>query len=59
MKNENRVEDRFNVVDEEGGVLFHVELVWPHDKEDAEKQMKRIVQALNKSGMLPGRVYYS
>lgn len=59
MENENRVENRFSVVDEEGYILFRVELVWPHDKEDAEKQMKSIVQALNKSDTLPSRVYYS
>ena len=59
MENENRVENRFNIVDEDGFILFRVELVWPHDKEDAEKQMKSIVQALNKSKMLPSRVYYS
>jgi ATP-dependent RNA circularization protein (DNA/RNA ligase family) len=59
MENENRVENRFSIVDEEGFTLFRVELVWPHDEEDAEKQMKSIVQALNKSNMFPGRVYYS
>ena len=59
MKDENRVENRFNVVDEEGFILFRVELVWPHDEEDAENQIKSIVQALNKSNTLPTRVYYS
>jgi len=59
MENETRVENRFSIVDEEGFILFRVELVWPHDEEDAEKQMKSIVQALNKSNTLPGRVYYS
>ena len=65
MENENKVQNRFNIVDEEGFTLFRVELVWPYDKEDAEKQMKSIVQALNKSNTLrshwefTGRVYYS
>jgi ATP-dependent RNA circularization protein (DNA/RNA ligase family) len=51
-------ETRFHVIDEENDVIFHVELVWVSDKEEAEKQMKTIVQALNESDRLPSRVHF-
>ena len=50
---------RFHVIDEEGDVVFHVELIWVSSPAEAEEQMRDIVQALNKAGTFPRRVHFA
>ena len=49
----------FNIVEENGDILFTVTPGFVWDKADAENQIRIMVQALNKAGTLPERVYYT